>query len=368
MEIEEDAITAARNEVRSILQQMLLLQRQEEILLQRYPTLSQEQLPRSLEANAITRDAQKALPARSAAPAICSPPDAALSDSLDSSDPSLCPEGVDFTSNLPAGSSQAPAKLMAIQPGPPSTSSHSPSVATTSAKKERPPPIYLRQKEKWERVVTASKTNSIAFSHAKNTKDGIKIQVPSGYEHRRLTSFLKKEGIGFHTYDLKEERLLRIVIRGIPVEKSTESIKNDLLSQNFPVREVHRMFSIRRAKSYGLILVVLDRTAQGKAGFNPKVIDGISGFSFEHPHRNSSPSQCHRCQLFGHSARNCFARPRCVKCLGDHGTAECASSGPPSCVLCGVTGHTANYRGCSEARKAKSRSKQDKTTSTVTRT
>ncbi|XP_059053452.1 atherin-like [Achroia grisella] len=63
--------------------------------------------------------------------------------------------------------------------------------------------------------------------------------------------------------------------------------------------------------------------------------------------------QCHRCQNYGHSARNCFARPRCVKCLGDHATADCGrrpnTPTPPSCTLCLTEGHTANYRGCSRA-------------------
>ncbi|GBP28333.1 hypothetical protein EVAR_11795_1 [Eumeta japonica] len=50
-----------------------------------------------------------------------------------------------------------------------------------------------------------------------------------------------------------------------------------------------------------------------------------------------------------HSSKNCFQRARCVKCLGDHGTAACTrnkeTDGPSACVLCNSSGHTANYLG-----------------------
>ncbi|GBP88720.1 Probable RNA-directed DNA polymerase from transposon BS [Eumeta japonica] len=75
----------------------------------------------------------------------------------------------------------------------------------------------------------------------------------------------------------------------------------------------------------------------------------------ELPHKRSSPGQCHNCQLYGHSSKNCFRKARCVKCLGDHGTAACTrnkeTDGAPACVLCNTSGHTANYLGYPRAPK-----------------
>ncbi|KAL0852945.1 hypothetical protein ABMA27_012738 [Loxostege sticticalis] len=100
--------------------------------------------------------------------------------------------------------------------------------------------------------------------------------------------------------------------------------------------------------------MLLDHSAAAKDVFNIKAVCSISGLRVEPPRKRGTPGQCHRCQLYGHSARNCRARPRCVKCLGDHGTADCAryratASEPPSCVLCDSAGHPANYRGCPRA-------------------
>lgn len=256
-------------------------------------------------------------------------------------------------------STSAPPAKTIVPPAairPPRPDSPPPSAATTSARKEKPPPpLFLREKGKWDNVRALLEARKINFLSARPTKDAIKISVQTSADHRQLTSLLRKENIGYHTYALEEERLLRVVIRGLPAEHNTEGIKSDLLAQNFPVREVHRMYSGRTKKAYDLVLVILDLTPEGKAIFNLKTVNRLSGLKVEPPYRNGIPSQCHRCQLYGHSARNCTARPRCVKCLGDHGTADCArlpgTSEPPSCVLCGVEGHTANYRGCPKAPK-----------------
>lgn len=241
---------------------------------------------------------------------------------------------------------------------PQASSSSSPS--QPSAKKEKsPPPIFLRQKEKWDKVAIACRMRNIAYTHAKSVKDGIKVQVTTSDDHRALTKFLRAEDIGYHTYALEDEKVLRVVIRGLPVEQTPESIKADLLAQNYPVREVHRMFSGRTKVPYEMVLVILDLSPAGKAIFNLRTVNNLSGLSVEAPYRKSNLSQCHRCQLYGHSARNCHARPRCVKCLGDHGTPDCSRTPgapePPSCVLCGAEGHTANYRGCPKAPKGASK-------------
>ncbi|GBP58044.1 hypothetical protein EVAR_39760_1 [Eumeta japonica] len=51
------------------------------------------------------------------------------------------------------------------------------------------------------------------------------------------------------------------------------------------------------------------------------------------------PVQWHRCQLYGHATANCYAQPRCVKCLVPHWTRDCdrnkESGGEPSCYNCG---------------------------------
>ncbi|CAH2087592.1 unnamed protein product [Euphydryas editha] len=160
--------------------------------------------------------------------------------------------------------------------------------------------------------------------------------------------------VSYHTHALEDERQLRVVVRGLPKEIDNKSIFDDLQRQKYPIREVHRMYHPKTKAPYNMVLLILDLSSEGKEIYNLRTVCHLSGLSVEAPRNRGVPGQCHRCQLYGHSARNCYARPRCVKCLGDHGTADCSRKEPdpnvpPSCVLCPTQGHPANYRGCPRA-------------------
>lgn len=121
------------------------------------------------------------------------------------------------------------------------------------------------------------------------------------------------------------------------------------------------MHRARGGDAYDMVLVVCPPSEGHHPIFQVRTICHLSGIEIEKPRKNGLVGQCHRCQLYGHSQKHCHGRPRCVKCLGDHGTADCPRpkdrtlcTEPPSCVLCGESGHPANYRGCSKAPKKSS--------------
>ncbi|CAH2207501.1 jg25843 [Pararge aegeria aegeria] len=218
--------------------------------------------------------------------------------------------------------------------------------------REKVPPLFIREKLAWINLLPKLAEREISFSSARST--AIKVQCPSSDDHRKLTTLLREQAVGYHTYALQEERLLRVIIRGIPKEINTEHIKEDLLSQKIPVLEVHRLYNARNRAPYDMVLAIIELTPEGKQVYNLSTVCRLSGINVERPNNRGKIGQCHRCQLYGHSARNCFARPRCVKCLDDHGTSDCSRRDrtveePPSCVLCRTQGHPANYRGCPKA-------------------
>ncbi|KAF6200562.1 hypothetical protein GE061_005005 [Apolygus lucorum] len=58
---------------------------------------------------------------------------------------------------------------------------------------------------------------------------------------------------------------------------------------------------------------------------------------------------CYKCQRFGHSSRNCFLKPRCVRCSKDHDVKDCdRENNKIECANC-KKAHVASFRGC-EAR------------------
>ncbi|GBO99771.1 Nucleic-acid-binding protein from transposon X-element [Eumeta japonica] len=157
---------------------------------------------------------------------------------------------------------------------------------------------------------------------------------------------------------LKEEREIRVVLRGVPKEIPVDEVKEDLVAQNLPVQSVRRILN-RFRKPLDLVLVSGTAEANDKATkaafFKIRSVCSLSGVKAEQPRKRALPGQCHNCQSYGHSSRHCYHSARCVKCLGDHGTAQCTrnkdTDGPPACVLCKQKGHTANYLGCPRAPK-----------------
>lgn len=220
-----------------------------------------------------------------------------------------------------------------------------------------PPPIVVQDKSAWTNISAALNARHIQFTHAKACAEGIRVSTPDAKAYRSMQAFLNNRNIQYHTYTPAEDRKIRAVVRGVPKEVDTDAILDDLKAQGLPALEVHRLFKSRTREPFNLIQVVLEPTAKGKDIFKIKTICHIGGLKIETPYKRSGPGQCHRCQLYGHAAANCYARPRCVKCLGDHGTSDCSrkretATDPPACVLCGQAGHTANYRGCTRAPRA----------------
>ena len=70
---------------------------------------------------------------------------------------------------------------------------------------------------------------------------------------------------------------------------------------------------------------------------------GIEHLSRKFP-RNCDPTQCNRCQVYGHREKQCASLPRCQICSGQHITSRCSSE-TPRCALCGGS-HRANSPLC----------------------
>ncbi|CAB0041795.1 unnamed protein product, partial [Trichogramma brassicae] len=137
--------------------------------------------------------------------------------------------------------------------------------------------------------------------------------------------------------------------------------------KNLPVREVHRMYKGQdqgSALRSTCALSFSTRLTPRRRSFRVKTIVSLDGLIIEKPHKRGTIGQCHNCQHYGHSARHCYAKPRCVKCLEAHATKDCtrapdAVKESVACVLCGKTGHPANWRGCPNAPAAARRAPRD---------
>ncbi|GBP61901.1 hypothetical protein EVAR_41716_1 [Eumeta japonica] len=88
------------------------------------------------------------------------------------------------------------------------------------------PPMYLKDKTKRSAVSSACDRPKTQYTSARNLADSIKITAPTitDDDFRGLNNYLINNNIAFHTYPLDEERKVKAVIRGIPVEFTTSEV------------------------------------------------------------------------------------------------------------------------------------------------
>lgn len=222
-------------------------------------------------------------------------------------------------------------------------------------KKERIPPIILRDHKNWTTLAKDITNKNFTFNPGKLTSEGMKILPKDADSHRGITRFFDEKDLPYHSFRLPEDRTLKVVIRGLSEFTDCKEIALDLQYQGMHPKSVSNMSNPRTKRPYPMFLVELPRE-EASAIYETRFICATS-VRPEALRRKASTGQCYRCQLFGHSQFTCRARPMCVKCGQQHDTRDCTKSkrAPATCANCGGD-HTASYRGCIKAPKPTIRS------------
>lgn len=212
------------------------------------------------------------------------------------------------------------------------------------------PPMFLHDINDWKTHQKSVRDITINFT-AQISGRQIKINAKSPDDYRDISRFLQSNNIAFHTYALKKEKVqLKVVIRGLYHDANPDDIKEELTELGFNVTSVHQLK--RNSYLMPLYLCVIEGDNQSEiykvTGLQSLKIN-IEGYRSQ----GRDVRQCFKCQRYGHSSVHCYAKPRCVKCPGDHDTKECKKKDgePPFCVNCNTHGHPANYRGCQTHQK-----------------
>lgn len=183
----------------------------------------------------------------------------------------------------------------------------------------------------------------------KSKTDGtIILTCSDGNQHRKITSFLNQKRIQFSCYPVEDDTVIKVVIRGLPVDIDMNDVKGYLIDENFPVTHVSQLTRRRRGEvtKHPLFMATLTKSAQAKRIYQLPFILNMK-VKIETYRGRGGAIQCHRCQQFNHTQRTCNNDPRCLKCAGNHLTNTCLKSKnlPATCANCGGD-HTANFPGC----------------------
>lgn len=80
-------------------------------------------------------------------------------------------------------------------------------------------------------------TDDFGFDCKSSTK-GLKFQTYSSDSYRSVVAYLKKNNVSFHSFQPKEEKVYRVIIRNMQHSTDTSFIKQELLNKGFVTRNI----------------------------------------------------------------------------------------------------------------------------------
>jgi hypothetical protein len=218
-----------------------------------------------------------------------------------------------------------------------------------------PPPIFIRLVNDFKSFCTTihSVTNGEAFT-CKSSTNGLKLSTSTPTSYRNVIKFLKDSKADFHTYQPKQERAFRIVVRNLHHTTSISDIEQELLSHGHTVRNITNVLQYNTKRPLPLFFIDLEQADNNKEVFKIEFLC-YSKIKIEEPRVKRHIVQCLRCQDYGHTKSYCNHSPNCVRCGEQHLSETCQkpTNQPPKCVLCKGE-HPANYRGCPKHKEIQS--------------
>jgi hypothetical protein len=246
------------------------------------------------------------------------------------------------------------------EPIPPNTQAPQQS----QSRKGKPPPIFFKSMINWNTLKAKLGEIAVEPFEAKLIRQNFAIFLSTPADFRNVTRYLESSKTPFHTYRLEDEKLIRVVLRGVPLGVDTNEVQEELVSLGFNPTQVIRLKSASTKTELPLVLVSLPKETKSRDIYELRKVCYIS-IRVEPFKKAKGPGQCHRCQGFGHAQARCFEKPRCVKCAGGHLTKDCRKDKKAAPKCCNCSGeHPSSYRGCPSFPKTSPKSNQAPTDNT----
>lgn len=221
-------------------------------------------------------------------------------------------------------------------------------------KKGYVPPIVV-QGIKLTEITDILKANNIANYQIKLISVGIKITLFNNVCYDNLKKNLIEKKIEHFTYSNRNTVPLKVILTGLPqmtsLELKAELLIAGLLSEEIieilPLKYDEKNHNIHKNINY---LIKLDKT-KIKIQELRKIKSLFNIIIRWYPHVNyrNGPTQCRRCQMYGHGTSHCGRVIRCLKCGGDHSADDCMLQ-VIKCANCHAN-HEANDKSCPNREK-----------------
>jgi hypothetical protein len=229
--------------------------------------------------------------------------------------------------------------------------------------KNRPPPIVIENILNYPQMLNALSVLNIppgGFLSKLLSNNRVKINATTADTYRAITALLNNKGMQWHSYEDKQNRDIRVMIKGLHHSIDPTDIvsclnqlglkaKNAINKQKWlsvEQKQERKANGLQDVVPLDMFIVSFDKDTNLDKIYNTKTILN-SKVQIEPLRKTNLIPQCKRCQDYGHTHNYCHKTSRCVKCGKQHPTQDCSKPAheSPKCVHCGDN-HPANYRGC----------------------
>lgn len=225
--------------------------------------------------------------------------------------------------------------------------------------KVRTPPITVVGKKRDEVIEMCCKAGVKENTFfLKLTSIGINILCNDVDSFTKLREQCKQTTECF-SYDLASEKWLKIVLKGL-FKMDIKDLKEELNGQGIIPEDIKLI--LPKKNKYDDQAHYLLFFKKGTVTINDLRKHRSLGYlrvdwEYYTP-KKFGPTQCHKCQMFGHGSRHCTLAAKCLFCAGGHETRFCTSvvNGVPiegfifKCANCNG-GHKANDESCPRLRR-----------------
>ena len=140
----------------------------------------------------------------------------------------------------------------------------------------------------------------------------------------------------------------------MPTEVSEKDFKEFLDINKIIYAKAERLISKKVGRVLQMFKLEIKNEAEAEALISQNLTCNITGFIYKVEEFRSTVSvqQCWNCQSFGHSAKTCRSKIKCLICGESHHHKRCPNreKRQPKCANCKGL-HVASYKGCPEYKK-----------------
>lgn len=182
-------------------------------------------------------------------------------------------------------------------------------------KQPSPPTIFIQGVTNFKAMLdqifsVIDKENVITQALANNV---VKVNVGSSDDYRKLIHNLRSHNIALYTYQMKNERSFKVVIRHLHDSVDPTDIKIALGQLGYEVRNVVNVHHWRTKDPLPLFFVDIEPNVNNKSIYEIKSLLHAR-IQVEAPRPRNDPIQCKRCQRYGHTKAYCTLPFVCVEC------------------------------------------------------